>query len=100
MMPQPQAKPPSWQNNNEATDVPGTPVASSLRTHCRFGFDLFEHRFRPAQGFLNVGADVLAPYYLFEFRLVNHLRRLLARAAQDQGPFGGMQLLGDFLQRK
>ena len=53
-----------------------------LCSHGRVGFDFLEHGFRPQQGFLNVGANVLAADHVFEFCLMNHPGGLLAGAAQ------------------
>lgn len=83
---------------------PGPARAGRLRlhfsTHRRSGFDLFEYRFRPPQSFLNIGTNVFAPHDLFEFCLVNQLRRLLTRAAQDQRAFSSVELLGDLFERE
>ncbi len=53
---------------------------------------MFVNFFGAAQGFLNVVADVLFADDLGELRLVDELGWLLARAAQDQGALGGVQL--------
>ena len=49
------------------------------------------HAFRPPQRRVQVGADVRVADVLVELGPLHELRGLLARAAQDQRPVGGMQ---------
>jgi len=51
------------------------------------------HFLSPAHGFLHVVANVFFSDYLGELGLVDQLRGLFARTAENQRPFAGVQLL-------
>ena len=52
-----------------------------------------------AKGGLHVVADILGADYFFEFRLMDQAGGLLARATENQGSIGRVQLAGDYPRR-
>jgi hypothetical protein len=60
------------------------------------GFHLIVDLLGAAQGGLHVVADIFGSDYRFELSLVNQVRWLLARAAEDQGSIARVQLAGYF----
>src|SRR5271166_5570100 len=83
-----------WLNRSEARDL------KLNLFDCRLRLNPFIHVLGPPQRILHVVADILCPDYFFELCLMNQLRGLLARSAENQRALAGLQGLGDFLNRE
>src|SRR6478609_5956849 len=53
---------------------------------------------REARAYIGFDISFDLSDYFFEFSLVNHLRRLLTRATEDQGSLRGMKFPGNFFE--